>query len=243
MCNYVTDKQPQLSGTETAVVAPRHALLSSYATLCLIALNVVVFFVLPTAFGNKYPSHLDHLGADWGPLTLSGQWWRLLTSTFVHIQLFHLLFNMIGLWILGNRIEGLWGHWTFLLFYFSCAFVGDITVLATHPEVASYGASVGVLGIAGAVAAVYAPRFMGISWGARFWLGTLILYSAYIIWPELSGGLYVGHTVGFLTGAIIATFFTYFARTPLSRYWTFVGISVLLTVVAIIIRQHYHARG
>jgi hypothetical protein len=77
----------------------------------LVAVNLLVFLTLPVVFGSQYPTRLDRFGADWGPLTLSGQWWRLLTSTFVHIELSHLLFNMVGLWLLGKRVERVIRAW------------------------------------------------------------------------------------------------------------------------------------
>jgi rhomboid protease GluP len=209
------------------------------AVAVLVAANVVVFLVLPIAFQGEYPTHVDRLGADWGPLTLSGQWWRLLSSMFIHIQVVHLLFNLVGLWTLGKRIERLWGPWIALLFYLSCGFIGDMTVLAYHPEVASYGASVGVLGMAGAVIAVYGMRVVQLSWKARGKLGILILYVVYIVRPEFSGGLYVGHSVGLLAGTCLALFFTGYAKTTRSRYWTFAAISLLLTIAGAVIRHHY----
>lgn len=243
MRDGIIERTVQAGVKETAESPSSWILTSSPATVCLILVNITVFLALPIIFGNHYPPRVDRLGADWGPLTLSGQWWRLLTSAFVHIELFHLLFNMIGLWILGSRLEKLWGPWIFLLFYLSCAFVGDMTVLAIHPEIASYGASVGVLGIAGAIMVIYGLRFRSISWGARWRLAALVLYSTYIVRPELSGGLYVGHAAGLLTGGLLAILFSYFVKTARGRYWTFVGLSALLTFAAIVIRQHYRTGG
>jgi membrane associated rhomboid family serine protease len=160
------------------------ALARSPAVVGLVLLNIAIFLVLPIAFRGDYPPRLDKLGADWGPLTLSGQWWRLLTSVFVHIELSHLVFNMFGLWVLGKRLERLLGSWTFLLFYLICAFVGDMTVLALRPEGASYGASVGVMGIAGAIVATYSTQILELSWSTRSKLGILILYVGYVVMPE-----------------------------------------------------------
>jgi rhomboid protease GluP len=61
-----------------------------FVTVGIIFLNILTFFTLPILFGTQYANHIERFGANWGPLTLSGQWWRLVTSAFIHIALFHL---------------------------------------------------------------------------------------------------------------------------------------------------------
>ena len=58
-----------------------------------------------------------HWGANLGVLTLSGEWWRLLTCVFVHGYLLHIAFNMWCLWNLGELCESLYGRWTYLAVY------------------------------------------------------------------------------------------------------------------------------
>jgi len=210
-----------------------------HAVTFIVALNIIVALILPIAFASQYPSHPERFGADWGPLTLSGQWWRLLTSQFVHIEVMHLLFNMLGLWFLGKRLEKLCGSWMFLALYLTSGLVGDVSALALHPEVASYGASTCVLGIAGAIIVMYGVDVMTLSWAARCKLAALIAYVVYIARPELSGGLYVGHTAGLLTGMCFATCFKYFAKSARSRYWTFAVVMVLLTIVGAVLRHRH----
>lgn len=114
-----------------------------------------------------------------------------------------------------------------------------MTVLALHPEGASYGASVGVMGVAGAIIAAYGVRWGKLSWSARGKLTVLILYLAYVVRSEFSRGLYVGHAAGLLAGTCLAAFFIYCATSTRSRYWTFVVVLVLLAVAGAAIRQHY----
>lgn len=76
------------------------------ATPVLIDINILVFILMAaTGAGILEPSTLALLnwGADFGPLTLTGDWWRAVTCNFVHIGAFHLLMNMyafiyIGIW-------------------------------------------------------------------------------------------------------------------------------------------------
>ena len=78
--------------------------------------NVAVFLAM--AFATVPPSWTSPamrlaLGANFGPYTLSGQWWRLLTYMFLHGGLMHIAFNMWCLWDLGALCESLYGRWTF----------------------------------------------------------------------------------------------------------------------------------
>jgi rhomboid protease GluP len=187
----------------------------------LISLNVAVFLALPIFFKNNYPFHPENFGADWGPLTFSGQWWRLLTSSFIHVELLHLSSNMFALWILGKRIESLMGHWMFLLFYLGCGVVGNFVVLASHPEVISYDASLCIMSIAGALIVAYGLRFISLSWSARGKLALLTLCCAFGVGMELSRKTFYPHTTGLFTGMVFGTFVIFFSKRTRSKFWTF----------------------
>jgi membrane associated rhomboid family serine protease len=119
---------------------PTASLFLSPVTLCLVALNTVAFIFVRSAS----PLNLENYGASWGPLTISGQWWRLLTSQFIHLKIGHLLINVLALWLFGQRMERLLGRWVFFLFYLSCGLVGGIVLLAFRPDALGYGASLGI---------------------------------------------------------------------------------------------------
>src|SRR3954470_13154820 len=118
------------------------------ATVALISINVALFvaMVISAAVGKPFPlapiftalktPHSDLLirwGANFGPLTLSGQWWRLLTSMFVHVGIVHLLLNMWALWLLGFLAERIFGRPTYLFIYFFSGLAGSLTTLAWSP--------------------------------------------------------------------------------------------------------------
>ena len=75
--------------------------------------------------------------------------WQLVTYSFLHGDLFHLLFNMFGLWMFGVRIENSWGSKRFAIFYFVCVIgAALIQLLVTiGSPIATVGASGGVYGI------------------------------------------------------------------------------------------------
>ena len=163
----------------------------------------------------------------------------MLTCSFVHFELSHLFFNMLGLWILGIRVEREFGM-DFLLFYLACGLIVALGALALRPDVASYGASGAVVGLAGAIIAIYGARFRGLSWSTRAKLAVLALYVATLIWRELSrGNLYLPHTTGLLAGVLLGFFLVWVARTARTRLWVFIGLVPLLIGAAMSV-QRFH---
>ncbi len=132
---------------------------SMVVTQAIFGINVAVFVAMVMAgvamFDNPSSQDLVHWGANYGPLTVSGQWWRLLTCVFVHGGLLHIASNMYGLWILGRLAESLYGRWTFAIVYFLCGLSGSLASVVRNPIVLSVGASGAVFGIAGALIASF----------------------------------------------------------------------------------------
>lgn len=125
--------------------------------------NIAVFLAMALASGTVIDfSRLDlgPWGANYGPLTLSGDWWRLLTYMFVHGGLMHIAFNMWCLWDLGRLCESLYGRWTFGAIYLITGVGGGLTRLAWDPMIPSVGASGAIFGLAGAlIASFYLGEF------------------------------------------------------------------------------------
>jgi membrane associated rhomboid family serine protease len=103
---------------------------------------------------NPYSPDISHLlrwGANFGPLTVNGQWYRLLTATFVHVGGLHLLFNMWVLWEVGRAVERLLGSIPFAVMYLVSGLVGSLVSLYWHPLLVSAGASGAIFGVCGAL--------------------------------------------------------------------------------------------
>ncbi|HEV8507284.1 MAG TPA: rhomboid family intramembrane serine protease [Chitinophagaceae bacterium] len=122
-------------------------------TIGIIAVNVLVFVAMIVSGVNLFaPSALDILkwGANFGPLTFSGEWWRLITCTFIHIGIVHIAFNMYALYMIGVYLEPMLGKIKFALAYLCTGIFASITSLWWHdlPTV-SAGASGAIFGMYG----------------------------------------------------------------------------------------------
>src|SRR5215203_7299658 len=76
-----------------------------------------------------------------------GDYWRLVTAGFLHAGPFHLLTNMLALWILGTMIEPALGKWRFALVYFVSLLCGSFGALLLSPDGLTVGASGAVFGL------------------------------------------------------------------------------------------------
>jgi rhomboid protease GluP len=126
---------------------------SGWVTAVLATLNVVVYLYVSFTSGGWVSVDgrtLIALGANFGPLTSSGEWWRLLSATFLHGGLVHLLINMAALCDVGRTCERLYGSGRFLVLYLVSGLLGSAASLWWNPPVASVGASGAVFGVLGA---------------------------------------------------------------------------------------------
>jgi membrane associated rhomboid family serine protease len=96
-------------------------------------------------------------------LVMRGMIWQLVTYSFLHFQLLHLLFNALSLWMFGSQLESDWGSKRFLEFYFFCTVAAALTTVAmsyTHilglsPATTTIGASGGIYGLLVAFGVLY----------------------------------------------------------------------------------------
>jgi membrane associated rhomboid family serine protease len=158
---------------------------------------------------------LHRSGGVWAPDLLRGEWWRMLTTAFVHGGLLHLGLNLFILYRIGAVVEQTWGRWRFLVIYFLAAWGGSCVALAYQPvqvvggvewPVQLVGASGALCGIFGAEAAwvllygKYLPRSLARR-GRRLLVVNLLLLVFISLLPRVSGWAHLG---GALTGAAAA---------------------------------------
>src|SRR3954462_5143036 len=98
---------------------------------------------------GMYGAQIIHWGVNFGPLTLNGELWRLLTSNYIHFSVLHLAVNMWVLWGLGRLAEEVFSSLDYVLLYTFTGIGSSLFSVWLHPQVVSGGASGAVFGIAG----------------------------------------------------------------------------------------------
>jgi rhomboid protease GluP len=183
-------------------------------TQVLLGANVAVFIAMVLASGPSLDftgQVMVHFGANYGPYTLSGQWWRLATYMFLHGGLMHIAFNMWCLWDLGALAESLYGRWTFAAIYVLTGIGGGLGSVAWNPGVLSVGASGAIFGLAGAlIASFYLGEFSLPSIAIRGTLRSLVVFVGFNVlfgsmFPGIDNACHAGGLVtGLILGALIA---------------------------------------
>ena len=126
-------------------------------TLSLIAANTIVFLLLDweAIRGSRHALTLIQFGAYSHRLVVyDGEYWRLITHTFLHGGSLHLLLNMGVLFIVGNLLERLYGGSRFLVLYLISAIGGSLATLYFVRDAPSVGASGAIFGLMGALVAL-----------------------------------------------------------------------------------------
>ncbi|MFV0524184.1 MAG: rhomboid family intramembrane serine protease [Acidimicrobiales bacterium] len=171
---------------------------STPVSVVLIAVNVAMYV------GQVITQQrLTEWGVLFGPFVADGQWWRIITSGFLHAGLLHIGFNMYALWIFGPTLERGLGPIRFALIYLAGLLGGSAAVLAFGFVQPTLGASGAVLGLGGCLAAVLWARGVNIF---RTSLATVLIINLAL--PLISNISFWGHlggtVAGFLAGATVA---------------------------------------
>ena len=122
-------------------------------TYSLLIINVLVFLLM-YAFGagSENSETLINFGANYLPFTKSGEYYRLLTSAFLHIGVIHLLLNMYSLFVVGTQIEYFYGKVKYVIIYIFSALMGSLfTVALSSSNTLAAGASGAIFGLLGAL--------------------------------------------------------------------------------------------
>jgi membrane associated rhomboid family serine protease len=197
---------PDCSKQKTPVRTMRSMHVDPTATYVLIAINVLLF-IGTTAGGSSISgggSGGSRVFADlalWGPaIDIGHDYWRLVTSGFMHSGIWHILFNMYVLYWLGTMLEPALGHVRFIALYFASLLCGSFGALLLSPEKVTVGASGAVFGLMGA--AFVLQRMRGVD-PMQSGIGLVIILNLGIsfIVPNISIG---GHLGGLIGGALAA---------------------------------------
>lgn len=164
-----------------------------YASLVLIAANVAVFLV-----GSGSSSQERDLGL-FGPAVADGEWWRIVTSGFLHFGILHVAFNMLLLWWLGQMLEPSLGRVRFVLTYAVSLLAGSLGALLLDPDALTGGASGAVFGLM--AAAVLLLRRRGVD-PMQSGLGGLLVIN--LLLTFLRPGISIGGHLGGLVGGALA---------------------------------------
>ena len=211
-------------------------------TRVLIVVNLAVFVLLAATGGQGSdllprlwlsPTTLCAADAIGGcgallPGVADGAFWQLVTSFFTHVQIWHIAFNMLALYVLGPQLEALLGRLRFLALYLLSGLFGSLAVYVLSPvNQPTVGASGAIFGLMGALLVV-AVRTRG---NVQSLLGLLavnalitVLGARFISWQ--------GHLGGFVGGVLLALALVYAPKRG-RTVWQALGLSAVAAVIVV----------
>lgn len=170
-------------------------------TYGLIAVNVAVFLL------QMARPELREQFALWPPAVAHGQYYRLVTSAFMHYGLMHLAFNMWALYVLGPPLEEHLGRGRYAALYGLSALGGSVMVyLFSAGNAATAGASGAIYGLFGATFVAAKRLHLDVRW-----LVTLIAINLAMTFT-IPGISWQGHVGGLITGAVVAAAYVFAPR-------------------------------
>jgi rhomboid protease GluP len=213
-----------------------------YVTKALVGANVLVFGAATLAGAGFFVPNAQVLaawGTNFGPLTTDGQWWRLVTSMFLHFGVFHLALNMWALYVGGRLAERLFGSQAFALLYLAAGLAGSLGSLIWNPAVNSAGASGAIFGVYGAMLAFFLRKHSVIPpaiiseqrWSGISFIGFNLMNG--FSHAGIDNAAHIGGLgVGFVMGLVLARPLGLEARTRISAatFYTRGGVAALAMI-------------
>lgn len=226
-----------------------------FATITLIVINAGFFAGIHLAGGDTGQTLLK-MGAQSGLAIWRGEYWRYITTIFLHVDIVHLLFNMYALLILGRFVEPLLGRSDYIALYFMSGVSGGVLSVLIHPQYISVGASGAIFGLAGAALAARilfaqhsanAPaEYRRASYRQTLFLLGIVLYNLLIgfTMEYIDNAAHVGGLVGgFVTGYYyLARRWGDELRLPKARFFYSLFIFVILAGLFYSARPVYNSQ-
>jgi membrane associated rhomboid family serine protease len=236
---------PECSREKTKVKTVRSLTSTPVVTQAIIAINVVVFLVEtatgaplggggggsvwnkgvlfgPSVAGNfQFPQGYPYAGHD--------QYWRLLTSGFLHDGILHIALNMFFLYMMGPMIESAIGRINYAAIYLAALLAGSFGALAFSPDIPTVGASGAIFGVFGALLVIARSRGVSI-WQSGLGL-TLIINLAFTLSVK---GISIGAHIGGLIAGVILGFVILELGEKRRMKWAPLAACVLIAVVSVI---------
>ncbi len=176
-----------------------------FITPLIMDVNILIFILMVlsgVSFMSPTSESLINWGANFRPVTLDGQLWRLLTCCFLHIGFIHLLMNMYALLYIGVLLEPILGKTRFIAAYLLTGITASITSLWWHDFTVSAGASGAIFGLYGVFLALLTTKLIEEN-ARKALLSSIAIFVIFNLTYGLKGGVDNAAHIGGLIGGLI----------------------------------------
>jgi membrane associated rhomboid family serine protease len=217
---------PECSRDRTRVHRLRTGPQAPVATQAIVAVNVIAYLaelLTGGGFGNVGGTVYEK-GVLFGPFVVDQhEYWRVLTSGFLHASFFHIAFNMVFIWMIGRSLEPAIGTPRFVAAYLTSLLCGSFGVLLLEPSSAAVGASGAAFGLLGAL--IVEARSRGLDlWQTGLLQIALLNFAFTFLYPGIAIGAHLG---GFAGGVLVGIVFDQADRRRLPAAASFLACAAI----------------
>lgn len=205
-----------------------------FVTPILININILIFILMIVNGAGIFMPDTDILiawGANFNPLTLGGQWWRLISNCFIHIGIIHLLFNMYALLYIGTLLEPILGRTRFITAYLLTGLMASMNSMLWHNLTVSAGASGAIFGMYGVFLALLTTSLIEKE-SRKALLSSMAVFVVYNLALGLQSGIdNAAHIGGLISGFIIGYAFVISLKKPENKSLYYGSLVTIIVVV------------
>lgn len=204
-----------------------------WITPILIYLNLLVFLVLIFSGVPFFKPEIQNIidwGGNYGPMIYEGEYWRLLTSCFVHYGFFYLILNCLALAYVGLLLEPYLKIWNFLATYLFCGIIASLSSLYWNKDLVSAGASGAVFGMYGILFIVLLFKTLETKINLKLFLSIAIIVAINLVYSFKDGIDAAAHIGGFASGILFGFVFSIIRK---RKDYSMALISSLATAIII----------
>ena len=197
-------------------------------TYTLILINIVIWLCMILYLNRFSDVKLLEVGGLVHFNVVHGEWYRLISSMFLHFNFEHILMNMLSLFIFGKIVESIIGSWRMLIIYIISGLYGNFVSLSFNTTTISVGASGAIFGLIGSI---FVIMYLSKNFNKKMIGQLLIALVVLIVFSLFMSNINImAHLGGFISGVLI-TLIGYYFKTHRSLFWAFLIVFLLIFIV------------
>lgn len=197
-------------------------------TYTLILINIVIWLCMILYLNRFSDVKLLEVGGLVHFNVVHGEWYRLISSMFLHFNFEHILMNILSLFIFGKIVESIIGSWRMLIIYIISGLYGNFVSLSFNTTTISVGASGAIFGLIGSI---FVIMYLSKNFNKKMIGQLLIALVVLIVFSLFMSNINImAHLGGFISGVLI-TLIGYYFKTQRSLFWSFLIVFLLIFII------------
>lgn len=197
-------------------------------TYTLILINIVIWLCMILYLNRFSDVKLLEVGGLVHFNVVHGEWYRLISSMFLHFNFEHILMNMLSIFIFGKIVESIIGSWRMLIIYIISGLYGNFVSLSFNTTTISVGASGTIFGLIGSI---FVIMYLSKNFNKKMIGQLLIALVVLIVFSLFMSNINImAHLGGFISGVLI-TLIGYYFKTQRSLFWSFLIVFLLIFII------------